>query len=533
MTGLELNLEKKDWPYVILLTIFNILLVSTYILFNEQLGIYCSDVFVYLLNGLYFNGINIDSTSTIWLSPVICYLTSILFNLGISGEIAIYIVTGVFAIVGNICLYFLFRFRFNQLLSILGSLCYSSFSLYLLWLANGSLDIPVVSLTILVVFFWILAIDKNPKYYLIAAILIVLGIFTRYTIVLVLPALMLYFIYKKKSFILHREFFTSKEFRYLLISILVACLLAVLILNPIVDLSENHLGFVSQGQSVVGGDKGSSIDSAYTEDYLFYIHDFPNYLSSFSTEFDDKTPILEKPTIMAGFFIVLLIVGLLLFIKNNKFNKKYLLITAVLFAFSLIIINLNIILAMLLLFIAMLSCRKIFKLSKNHDLALMLFAWLLFNLIFYSYYNIKVNRYIIPVLPVVSFFIVISLNEIYSKFRFNNKIISVILIVIFIVSSFSFIMTFDDNNEFKAPEEVSDFLINYDEDYEDKTIGVYNIRPFTWYFKEPVLGIVANETKLIDSSELDYYISNIKQDNLTNFTEIKNIDNLYLYERII
>ena len=50
MTGLELNLEKKDWPYVILLTIFNILLVSTYILFNEQLGIYCSDVFVYLLN---------------------------------------------------------------------------------------------------------------------------------------------------------------------------------------------------------------------------------------------------------------------------------------------------------------------------------------------------------------------------------------------------------------------------------------------------------------------------------------------------
>jgi hypothetical protein len=38
---------------------------------------------------------------------------------------------------------------------------------------------------------------------------------------------------------------------------------------------------------------------------------------------------------------------------------------------------------------------------------------------------------------------------------------------------------------------------------------------------------------LIDSSELDYYISNIKQDNLTNFTEIKNIDNLYVYERIM
>lgn len=221
------------------------------------------------------------------------------------------------------------------------------------------------------------------------------------------------------------------------------------------------------------------------------------------------------------------------FIKDNKFDKKYLLITVFLFAFSLIIINLNIIFAMLLLFIAMLSCRKIFKLSKNHDFALMMFAWLLFNLVFYSYYNIKVNRYVIPILPVVSFFIIISLDEIYSKFKFNNKIVSVILILIFVVSSFSFIMAFDDTDEFKAPEEVSNFLMDYDDDYENKTIGVYNIRPFTWYFKEPILGIVANETDLIDSSELDYYISNIKQDNLTNFTEIKNIDNLYVYERIM
>ena len=533
MNGLELNLEKKDWYYVIFLTIFNILLISTYILFNEQLGIYCSDVFVYLLNGLFYAGNNINSTPTIWLSPVICYLTSILFSLGVTDEIAIYIVTGLFAIVGNIGLYFLFRFRFNQLLSILGSLCYSSFSLYLLWLANGSLDISVVSLSIWAALFWILAIDKNPKYYLIVAILLVLGIFTRYTIVLILPALALYFIYKKKDLILNKEFFKSKDFRYLLFAILIGCLLAVAILIPINNLSDNHLGFVSQGQSVVGGDKGSTIDSAYTEDYLFYIHDFPNYLSSFSIEFDDKTPILEDPTIMAGVFIALLVVGLLLFIRDNEFNKKYLLLTALLIVLSLVTINLNIILSMFLLFIAMLSCRKIFKLSKNHDFALMMLAWLLFNLIFYSYYNIKVNRYVIPILPVVSFFIIISLDEIYSKFKFNNKIVSVILILIFIVSSFSFIMAFDDTDEFKAPRDASNFLMNYDDDYENKTIGVYNIRPFTWYFKEPILGIVANETELIDSSELDYYISNIKQDNLTNFTEIKNIDNLYVYERIM
>lgn len=533
MTGLNLNLKKKDWPYFIFLVVFNILLVSVYVLFNEGFGIFCSDVFVYLLNGLFFNGIDVNSSATIWLSPVICYLTSILFNLGLKSEIAIYIVTGIFAILGNVGLYFLARLRFNEILSLLCSVIYSSFSLYLLWLANGSLDVPVVSLTILLVLFWILAVDKNPKFYLAAAIFLVLGIFTRYTIVLILPALAIYFIFKKKDSIFNKEFLKSKEFLYLILAVVLAVILSLAILNPIIELSDNHLGFVSQGQSVVSGDKGSVADIAYTEDYLFYIHDFPNYLSSISTVFIDRNPVLETPSIMSWVFIAILIIGIILFIKDNEFNRKYLAVTALLLILTILTINLNIIVAMLLLFFAMLSWRKITKISKKNDLAILLITWLVFNLLFYSYYNIKVNRYIIPILPVVSFFIVLSLNKIYSKFEFNNKIISVILIIICIVSSFSFICTYDDTNEFSAPEEISTFLKEYDVDYGDKSIGVYNIRPYSWYFQGSVVGIIANESSLIDSTDLDYYISNIKQNNLTNYTEIKHIDNFYLYERVI
>ena len=40
-----------------------------------------------------------------------------------------------------------------------------------------------------------------------------------------------------------------------------------------------------------------------------------------------------------------------------------------------------------------------------------------------------------------------------------------------------------------------------------------------------------DNTQKIIESDVSYYISNVKQKNLTNFTEIKEIDGLYLYKR--
>ena len=92
----------KDNKELILITIISTILVAYYINFNNNLGIYCSDVYVYLLNALYYAGTNIHSTKSIYLSPVVCFLTSLIFELGYVDKVAIFIVTGIFAIIGNI-----------------------------------------------------------------------------------------------------------------------------------------------------------------------------------------------------------------------------------------------------------------------------------------------------------------------------------------------------------------------------------------------------------------------------------------------
>ena len=74
----DLNIRKDDYLYLGLIIAISAILTYYYINFNHGLGIYCSDVYIYLLNALYFTGTNINSMQTIYLSPVICFLTSLL-----------------------------------------------------------------------------------------------------------------------------------------------------------------------------------------------------------------------------------------------------------------------------------------------------------------------------------------------------------------------------------------------------------------------------------------------------------------------
>ncbi|MEE1151416.1 MAG: hypothetical protein UH242_10760, partial [Methanobrevibacter sp.] len=130
----EFNIRQKDKYCLLFILIFSVILVGYYINFNNSIGVYCSDVYVYLLNALYYTGINLRSTSTIYLSPVICRLTSIFFYFGFVNKQAIYIVTGAFAIFGNLGLYLLFKRYFNEILSLAGTIIYCSLTLYLTWL---------------------------------------------------------------------------------------------------------------------------------------------------------------------------------------------------------------------------------------------------------------------------------------------------------------------------------------------------------------------------------------------------------------
>ena len=100
------------------------------------------------------------------------------------------------------------------------------------------------------------------------------------------------------------------------------------------------------------------------------------------------------------------------------------------------------------------------------------------------------------------------------------------------MQGFAFTETFEPTDKYTSTEAISDYLIEIEPDYQDIEIGVYNIRPYRWWIGENTVGIPTSEVNKIDESNLTYYISNTPLNGLNNYTEIKNIDKLHLYEKI-
>ena len=81
-------------------------------------------------------------------------------------------------------------------MAVFGAIIYAGFSINLMWVANGTIDVPSVSLTILSIYFFVLGVEKNQKYFYLAFPLAVLGFFAKYTAGLAIPLMILYLISK-------------------------------------------------------------------------------------------------------------------------------------------------------------------------------------------------------------------------------------------------------------------------------------------------------------------------------------------------
>ena len=169
--------------------------------------------------------------------------------------------------------------------------------------------------------------------------------------------------------------------------------------------------------------------------------------------------------------------------------------------------------------------------DSNNKTEYFMLAWIFSNLIFFSYYTIKVNRYFLPIFPAIIYFVLLSIDAINEHTNLNKNIIPLILIALFIVQAFTFTFTFDETSEFKTIEDVSNYIIDNNPDYKNISIGVYNVRAYNWWLGGNLLAIESNDTETIDSSNATYYISNKILDNITNYTEIKNINDIHIYEK--
>lgn len=579
----DLNIERKDYLCIFLLLVYSALITVLLINFNESIGIYCSDVYIYLYNSLVFARMGYNNTY-LYLSPLICLLTSFLFRLGFVNEVSIYAVTGAFSIFGSLGIYVLLKRYFNSLLSLTGGVLFTSFSLNLLWWANGTLDMPAVGLSVWAILFLILAVDESPKYYILSFVFLVLSIFTRYTCLFLIPLFLLYYLSKhdifgfldslisdrKEAFSTIRSFFKTEEFRYIMIALVLAFIVALLFISVILYYGA-ELSFLEQGSTFASGSKGALDDYAYTTDTLFYFHDFLNFLFSQRVIFQENfIPTLTGASYLAYLILFILIIGISLGLyrffnksnsandKNNddsSFSKKFsyktshlktLLYIGLLISLAIAIsgfkINSIITIAFLLIVLVIIfSLLKVKGLDrKDYSVPIFMIGWFLVYFIFFTFLNIKVNRYIITVFPAFIYFVILALNEILGLLEggslkigdFNlSNIIPIVLIVLCMFSAFSFTGTFEDNLDFNDYKIVADYLIDYDEDYASKDIAAFKQRTFNWWLKDSTIAVTTNQLDFLESSNITYYICD-EDLKLENYTKIYNYKDIFLYERV-
>lgn len=188
--------------------------------------------------------------------------------------------------------------------------------------------------------------------------------------------------------------------------------------------------------------------------------------------------------------------------------------------FILAVISFTKVSSMITTFLVLIGIYFMGKEAKNKTEYFML-AWIFSNIIFYSYYTIKVNRYMLPIFPAVIYFAVVSIDTINRHIKINRNIIPFVLIVLFIIQAFAFTLTFEPTDEFMTVEDVSSYIIDNNPDYENLSIGVYNVRAYNWWLGGNLLAIESGDEQTIDSCNATYYISNKVLENVTNYTQIK------------
>lgn len=513
--------HKKDIiaisALLIIVTTITLLLLNI----DGKAGVYyVRDVYFYLNNALFYAGYDIGMTDTRGLSPLIPMITSIFFRMGFVSDFTILAVSASFYIFASLGMYFLLRLRFNEELSFTGSMVLSTFPLIFVWIGKGMLDIPALCFSIWSVFFMILSFKKNPKFLYVAAPLVILGFFSRFTVLLMVPVLAIQF------FLVDEPIkYIKDNLKHIIIGILSGTIVLVIFLG-IYSYLDIGMFFLSQG-----GDITQSTHSVINLEYnniFYYIKNFPIYLGTgtfLPYSLKPGTFLINEfrwiggyPTINSYILMAVMLVGSILYLmklfskKNRQLlkedNKKYIKLTIFILGlifFVLTFIKISIIFSIIILSISLLALyRWLNKAEMDHfDFDFIMIYWFVVNLSFFTYYHIKVDRYFIPMLPFFAYLFTLSLELIFDKLKSVRhiekiKVVTPIAIVCFLLlctgvySLTSSPHTYDNQmhpNFFTAASEekaVGDWLIKHDPEYMNKTVWADRGGDFTFLLKSRV-----------------------------------------------
>ena len=591
----DFNLNKNDYLYLGLLFLFICALSYRLMDFQMSGGMYSPDECLYLISAMKYAGLdfyNICDVNDLFFTPVVSFLTSLLLRCGLDGHFSISFVSLIFGIFSILGMYVLLKYRFDSLLCLTGSILFGSFSTFLLNYASGLIDIPGVAVSIWMVIFGLMAIDKNPKYFYLLFPLCAFGFFTRYTSIFVVPAIFLYYLIKKDVIKLvdiwindkhlfkkiALTYFKSAELKCIISSMIITVILTFLFCKFTLFDYNAPLRFFEHSISTlhVSNQVSNAID--FNSGKLYYLKGFDNnFLFGFNRDFNFQLRYTLFLIIFGG--LAFKLINILLNLgKFNSFKSSYktkyfniflmiiLVISTILsfieskFYLNHLISNIFLIISLITFF----SLIKQFNINEEvQSLNLMMFALFCIYFIFISIYPIKTYRYAIPFLPSIVYFVIYGLDSILHSFSFGlnseklkssengsanysyakwTKIIPILLILILLCSTFSYIAFWKiEENPVPSIEHINDkgyvndlvniteYVKSNDPDYHSKTFGCYD-HPTRMirYYLQTNVTISDDDNKVLDSSNVDYIIINDKVD-FKNYEKLYRCGEYFLY----
>jgi hypothetical protein len=557
---------------LILLILITLIIITYLLTVQIRIGVPYWDVFNYLNNALYFAGIDGGGIS-IFLPPLIPILTSIIFRMGYISITAIFLVTGMISVIGVIGFYLLLKERFNPIQSFTGSLIFISLPVMISWVVSGGIDIPGVVFSIWTVYFMILGLKKDSKFLYFVLPLFVIAFLARYTSGLIILPMLLYILINPE------ELKKLENLKKIIIGILIEFgILIVGVLCFFMKLGVSASIFNLIFATITATSTGAG-DVAYNPDLLYYIHNLMNYISVgplWGSYQQTLSPSLGVPSILSYLIALISIVGLSFyvykgvtsrfdiidkadFIDKAYLNKSNLLKFSIIVALIIELIvgfNYKSLIVSEIIFICLLYTIHLFLFSqttKNKlqvSMNFIFLAWFGVYLIFHGILPFKVDRYFITMTPAFVYFLLLGISEfmglvirIKPQFYSNFRKCGVYLIIALVLLSFS-TATYVGH----APKKAftvdigysSDWLKDYDPQYQDKIIRSDYPNAVSWYLRMDVTGAYPRLFNTTDqfndylkNNSVDYYIDSTRQPhpNLNNYRIIKTFGVVAIYQK--
>ncbi|MGA2677331.1 MAG: glycosyltransferase family 39 protein [Methanobacterium sp.] len=556
----EFNFSSLYKNTLFKLTVVTII-ITLYLLIDQvYVGVPYYDVFVYLNNALIYAGIPVGNLSVIYLPPLMPFLTSLFFRLGLISSNIIFIIDGVIFVFGVIGLYLLLRERFNEIQSSIGCLIFISSPLIYSWAVSGGIDVPGVCFSIWAVYFLVNGIRNNNNYLYLVLPMLSLAFLTRYTAVMLVFPILLYLLINNTNLI--------SNIKKLVISLLPSAMIVTPFLTYFYLNLGNLNALINLFISTSSNSSAPVQDVGYNPDRLYYLTHILNYISvgPFTGLYNQLlTPSIGFPTILSYITIAILVVGLGIYLyrillkgkiqgtfSSNKVKTYNCLIILIIlsvvgvFSFfleSYIVTEFVILLALFTGYILLKDINV-----KNLEIDFLFLSWFVAFFIFHSVIILKVDRYFITMIPALTYFTLLAFSVIIEKYKVKFKQESlrtwglyVIVGLIFITSAtavhtgHSFIHGYG-----YSVQSASDWLEEYDPNYENERIYSNYDPAFTWALKKEVIFGVPSEynnsttfSQYLTNNSADYYLDVYTEPkiDIPGYHIIKNVSTIAIYQK--